>query len=901
MVPQRPLHLACLALSLAAACGRVPLPQLDPAAPPRLELPRDVRPLRYDLHLTLRPDRERFEGEVVIEVELRRPVAGVWLHARELLVSEASVEIAGAWRPGALAQATADGVVRFEADRVLPAGRATLRFAFSAPWSERPAGLFRERVEGVLYAYTQAQPVDARRIFPCFDDPAFRAPFRVELTVPAGDVAVSNAPAVAEEPAGPGLKRVRFADTEPLPTSLVFAAAGPFEVIAPPPLPPRGVRTWPLPLRVLAPRAHAEVAGGLLAAARGAVHVLEDWTARPFPYPKLDAVISAAFEGGMENPGAMLFGAAALAQAPGDDGTDAAELVAHEVAHQWFGDLAGMAAWRDAPLDEALATLLSWKVLAALDPAAPIAQRAAAQVDEAMDADALPHAQAFRRDPTRTDGAGELFDPVSYAKGAGVLAGYERFLGEARFREAVRAYLAARPRASTSFDALAGALSAAAGRDVARALQSVLDRPGVPLVLARVSCTPGGARVELALSRERPQHARAGEAEGQGPFAAVPPPELPVCVRYEAAGVLGEACALVEGGQGSVRVPACPRWVLPAAGGAGYHRWAMAPGETGHLRDAGFVHLAAVERLAWAQALRASALAGRTPLAEALAALAPLARDGDPDVAAAPLQLLELAVEELVPRERRAAARARAAELYRARARELGLDPRPAEPPAAARLRRRVLEFMAFVARDPETARGLAARGRAWFAARAAPEAARAGQASGLEDLALRAAVAEGDEAFARDVEARLHATPSPELRGVLVAGLSGAIEPTVVARALALVGDERLSPGERARVVEALAGVPETRDAAWRALQKRWDEVAPALFAAGASALPRLAEGLCDRGRAVGVRKFLEKRAEDLPVLTPRIPEAVDRLERCAGLREALGASAAAWFTAGR
>ena len=888
------MHRLPLALAVVAALACAHPPPAPPEEPvPTLRLPRDVRPLRYDLRLTVAPERAGFSGEVAIEVELARPARAIWLHARELTVREASVETGARRVAATLVQVTDEGVARLTPASEIPAGRATLRAEFQGAWNERLRGLYRVRAGGEAYAYTDLEAIEARRVFPGFDEPAFKAPFDVALTVPQRDTAVSNGPARGEEPAGGGMKRVRFETTPPLPTYLVFAAVGPFDVVVPPPLPPSEVRPRPLPLRMIGPRGSGPRLAVALEATRELLPLVERWFGLPFPYPKLDQVVAPDYaHGGMENAGAILYGEQHLGFEPGtspeEKRRDIGRLVAHELAHQWFGDFVTLEWWDDVWLNESFATFLEWKAVAAWRPQGAQDERVAARIDEVMAIDALATARAVRQPLRRTEDIGSQFDRLSYVKGGAVLRGFERLLGEERFRQGIRDYLAAHAHGSATTAGVLASLSRAAGREVAPPFLSLLDQPGAPLVEARTACEAPGPRIELEVSRYRPLGSRAGPGSGYG---------VPVCARYEAAGALGSTCTLVTGGRGTLPLPACPRWIMPAAGGTLYYRWLMPGPDLQRLRDLGFAHLTAPERISYAAALRAGARAGRLPYAEVLAALAPLTRDGVPAVATAALPALTEAVEHLVPEPVQARARAAAADVLRPRLRELGLEPAAGESVEQRRLRLDLLSFLVQVARDAEVTRALARLGVAYAAV--PEERFRPGAvAPELAGLALDAAVMTGDAALFEALQRRLAREEDPELRARILAALGSARDPDLSARALSLAGDPDLRVAERARTLFEQAAHPETLPAAWKTVRARWDPLVEALPRTDAARLPDVAKGLCDRERARDVRRFLEPRVDKVPGARRRLEETVERIELCAALREAQGASAAAWLT---
>ncbi len=276
--------------------------------PPRLQLPAGVRPLRYALGLEIVPSRPGFAGTVEIDIELDAARDAVWLNGRGLRVSDAAVTVGGERLPVRYEEVGEEGVARVSFPRRVGPGRATLRFAWTASWGKGLAGLYLAKGARGLHAVSQLQDVHARTVFPCFDEPRFKTPFDLTVTVPAGAAAVSNGPIAAEEAVTGGLRRLRFAPTAPLPTYLVFVGVGPFEVVTPPALPSNDVRAMPLSLRAFTEAGHGAEAGFPLEATRAFVPWYERYFAIPFPYAKLDEIAVPEFAWcGMENAGAIGF------------------------------------------------------------------------------------------------------------------------------------------------------------------------------------------------------------------------------------------------------------------------------------------------------------------------------------------------------------------------------------------------------------------------------------------------------------------------------------------------------------------------------------------------------------------------------------------------------------------
>ncbi|HYZ89539.1 MAG TPA: M1 family metallopeptidase, partial [Myxococcales bacterium] len=471
-------------LCVVAACAEAPRPAAPPAAertsaaeappqakppeaPPVLFLPRDVHPLHYALALRIVPEQDRFSGTAEIDVQLDQPRDVVWLHGRGLQVREATVGDA----PARYEQVNPEGLARLVVQRPVGPGKTTLHLAWEREFDPQIVGLYRTQEAGRRYAYTQFEAVDARRAFPGFDEPDFKTPFDVTLTVPADEVAVANTLPVGEEQAGAGLKKIRFATTKPLPTYLLLWAVGPFDVKTPPPLPPSEARSRPLQVRGVAPRGRGAELDFALKTGGDLLLLLERYFGTEFPFEKLDHVAAPDYTyGAMENAGAILYREEILLFEPGVSAdqtrTSIAGVMSHEMAHQWFGDLVTLRWWTDAWLNESFATWMGNRTVEEWDPSYGAWNAFLASVDRAMDQDALASARAVRQPLDDIKNVWNQFDSITYQKGGGVLAMFERYLGKERFRDGIRRYLRAHAYGGGDTDDLLDALSQAAGRDV---------------------------------------------------------------------------------------------------------------------------------------------------------------------------------------------------------------------------------------------------------------------------------------------------------------------------------------------------------------------------------------------------------------------------------------------------
>ena len=865
----------------------LPAPNPSDAEPlPVLRLPTDARPTYTALSLELDPRKPGFFGSEVIALQLDRPRSVLWLNGQGLHVTSARLDLAGARHAAVYQQVNDEGLARVTLP-CLVSGKAALHLAWDAPWDTHLTGLHVVLAGGEPYVFTQFEAIDARRAFPSFDEPAFKAPWDLELVVPAGDTAISNAPMVSEQPVEGGRKRVRFATTRPLPSYLLAFAVGPFDVVPAPLLQPGALRKEPLLVRGVAPKGRGQDLAHALSANALLLPWLEQWFGAGFPYQKLDHIAVPDFiYGAMENAGAITYRDSALLYREGVSSPEAkagiAGTMAHEMAHQWFGDQVTPRFWTDAWLNESFATWLSAKAEQALWPAdrAEVAQQLSVQA--AMQEDALPSARAIRKPVLSLSEVWNQFDALTYEKGAAVLEMFERWVGPDKFQAGIRGYLAAHQDDSGDTGDLLRALSEAAARDVGTPLRTFLDQPGLPLVRAEVVCKGKGPRVLLTQERLLP----VGVTPTAGQKAQLW--QVPVCVRAAAGREVFETCTLLAQKQGGFVLPGarCPDWVMPNAGGAGYYQWAF--------KGAGLKPLLAAlprlplrERLSVSASLQAAWSAGLLPAGEVLAAAELLARDEDGAVSLSPSGILASVREEVAPVAQRPAAEAWVRDLYRPAAKRLGWTGAAGEEPRVRRQRTQVLALLANVGRDPEIRAQAAERGRAWLGV--GPGFNEAAVAPELAGLALGVAVEDGDDAQLEAVAARLGTVEESGVRGRLLGALGAVRDAGRVQKALALSLDPRLRSNERARLVHALLAHPESREAAWEFLRARWAELVPLVpersavgMASGAVA------AFCDPVRGQQILDELAPRTSKLPAAALELQQALDGARLCAALTAA-------------
>ncbi len=532
----------------ASTTAAVEAPQ---AQPPSLRLPVTVRPVRYRPTLTIVPDQDGFSGTIEIDLDVLAPTPVLWLNAEELQISRAEATVRGATVPGhVLAQPKDFAGIAF--DNALPPGDATLRLTYSGRISRRDSsGVFRTEEGGRWYASTHFEPIDARRAYPCFDEPSFKAPWQLTLRVKTGQRAFSNAPVESQEEGADGFTAVRFAATRPLPSYLTAFAVGPWERIDAGKAGQGGT-----PIGVIVPSGLVPQAGWAKEVTPQIVPRLEDYFGIAYPFGKLDVIAVPLGRGAMENVGLVTYGSTLLLVPPGED-TPAfrrtqASVSTHEFAHMWFGDLVTNAWWDDIWLNEAFATWMTYKTLESWHPDWGADLDRVGARGRALAADSLLAARRIRQPIASNDDMLNAFDAITYLKGASVIHMFEQFVGPEKFRRGVQRYLKAHAYSIATAGDFLSDVSAEGGLDIQQAFSTFLDQPGAPLLTAQLRCEPGKQpRLDLSQERYTPLGAEPTKDEREQIW------QVPVCARWSG----GRTCVLLAAKSGFAELPAgsCPK------------------------------------------------------------------------------------------------------------------------------------------------------------------------------------------------------------------------------------------------------------------------------------------------------------------------------------------------------
>ncbi|PTL83050.1 M1 family metallopeptidase [Vitiosangium sp. GDMCC 1.1324] len=836
-------------------------------------LPLSIRPRRYAATLTLDMDAKAFSGQQTIELNLEKPSNEIILHAIALQLGEVTFRAANgkSFKPTELRPVQESETVVLRFGEQLPSGAGTLDVAWTGRFTEGLRGLY----SAGKVAATQFEAADARRLFPCFDEPAFKARWALTVRVPPGLTTLANGALVKDEPDGK-LRKLTFAETEVLSSYLVALVCGP--LVGTPEEKVQGipVRTWALPEKQHLARFGQD-------AALAALPRLQDYFGLPYAFGKVDQVGIPDFEAGaMENAGLITYREIALlldpATAPLSVQKRVAEVVTHELAHQWFGNWVTMVWWDDLWLNEAFATWMAYKIVDSWKPDWRVWLDFDAGKAAALGLDALRSTHPIRGEVHNAHEAGESFDLITYEKGGAVLRMIEGFLGEEAFREGMRQYMRTHARSNAVADDLWKALANASSQPVLELANAWIGQSGYPLV----SVALDGRTVTLS---QRRYYSEPGVQSGERW-------PVPMVLRYADSSGVREQRVLLREGQAKVTLEGSGevKWLSANAGSTGFYR-VQYDAQALERLSANLQALAPAERISLLADQWALARSGQASVAAFLDLASRFGAEEDDAVLDELVGRLAYVEGRLVEGADQERFRRWVEKLLGAGLKKLGWDSAPGESDRVKLRRAALVRAVGGVARSPE----------ALAEARPRVERMLSGDKTALEPNLLDAAVGmvarSGDRALYEKVLAKMPGEPDPATQRRYLMALTAFEDPALATEAQKLFFTDKVKMQDVASFITGLMSNRTGRDAWWADTQKRWKDVlartggAPMLLRRVVEAMGALRE----RKQLDEARKLLT--AQPVEEAKQAMGQTLERLEQDVALRERAMPEVSTWL----
>ncbi|MEO6224432.1 MAG: M1 family metallopeptidase [Sphingomicrobium sp.] len=839
---------------------------------PKGRLPDAATPTAYRLDFTVLPETDRFTGHDEIDIMVKQPAKSLYLHGRDLDVKRVVAMVGGQAIPGTFVQVDKTGTARVDFAQPLPAGPATLMFDYSGAFNDSASGMFHVKVADKWYSWTQFESIDARAAFPGFDEPGFKTPFTVSVTTHPGLVVVGNSPEVAVTKAADGMEKHQLAPTRPLPTYLVAVDTGPFThqmgAIAPTPQ-----RATPMPYGAVATEAQKDKMSYVMAETPRIVSLLENYFGEPFPFPKLDQVGTPIMPGAMENAGADTYGDDIIFHAPGATTGAKQEfgmVVAHELSHQWFGDLVTPAWWDDIWLNESFANWMGYRIGNEWRPELKIGVGALDEGFGAMNTDALKVGRPIHQPINENNEIDSAFDNITYGKGGQVVAMIAAYLGDEKFKDGVRLHLKRHAYGNaTSEQFFQSIADAAHDPEVLVAFKSFVDQPGVPLV----TLSRDGSRLLATQSRFS--------------FLGTTSDPLSWTIPFCMSAAQAKQCMLLDKPVTEIAAPAAGP-IIPNVGGTGYYRFDMPAADWQALIGAS-ASLAPGDAMATTDSLWASFRAGRAPASwlidEARAMVANPSSSASVDPGSRLTGWNDLG---MIPTSDVPAFRTLIKSIYAPRLDALGFDPafgaHQADSPEQQQLRQQLVTLIAFDAKD------LAVRAKL----KSATSRYLAGDAKALDPSYLQAGLAvaaqDGGMPMAKKLIEKALSSEDPTLRQAALYAAAMTGRAASVPYLLGL-NDKRLRSYDRLQFIYGLINTGATSDAAANWILANYGKLASGNGVFLGSRLPSTLAGQCSAAQADRMERVLGPEVAKANTGMLSFQRTVERVRNCGILKKAKSA----------
>jgi aminopeptidase N/puromycin-sensitive aminopeptidase len=802
-------------------------------------LPTAIVPSHYKLFLDPDIGGQKFTGEETITVQVQQATSEIVLNSLGLEISLAEANAADKTLPAQVTYDQPNEMVRLTFAKPVPKGIVDLHLKFSGKLTTGLRGLYLSKSARRQYAVTQFEGTYARMMFPGFDEPAFKATFDLSVIADKGDTAISNGRIANDEPL-PGSTRhkITFSTSPKMSTYLVALAIGDWQCLE------RTVDR--VPIRVCAEPDKKQYGQFALEAAAQSVHFYNQWYGIKYPFQKLDMLAIPDYEwGGMENTASIFYRDTALLM---DEKTASvfskrghATVVAHEIAHQWFGDLVTAAWWDDIWLNEGFATWMERKPIRAWHPEWRLEDDEAATSQRVIGQDSLSAARAIHGDPRTSAEIKEMFDGITYQKGGAVLGMLESYVGPDVFRNGVNSYLKAHANGNATSADFWQAMAKVSGKPVDKIMPTFVMQPGVPLVTVSSSCASG--KQSLELSQQRFLLSSSGDSTKREQVWSIP-----ICTKT--GNNTSSACYLMDKQTARFSTNACPNWFIANRDAKGYYRvFYQDPKNLKDIGSAAEKDLTVPERIAFVEDLWAMTRAGKEPVGIFLNVAHDLRPERNRLVVEFIAAHMDTIGRSLVPEQKQKDFRAMVQQQFAPLAKEIGWVSSANDDDDRKALRASLLGILGS-AGEPEAVAVAQKITQAYLKDSGAVEGTIIGPA-------LAVAAENGDAAlYDQFAQAMANARNTEDYYHFLFA-LTSFRQPELAQRTLALIDQGKIRQQDYVRIFPALLAESPAREIAWDYLKAHWDSLAEKVTTFGGGGAVSALGGFCSIEKRDEIKQF--------------------------------------------
>ncbi len=885
--------------TLLASCGPTPQPEerslsdLYEAAP-RGRLPSTVQPTAYRLDLSIDPRKTRFGGTVAIDLDLDQPSSGIWLHGQGLEIKSVRVSgpnlepTEGSWR-----DVLQSGVAWIGFPRRLGPGEATVEIEYAARFDENLSGLFRVDEQGQAYALAKSESIQARRFLPGFDEPGFKAPFSVTLTIPDSDIAITNTPELKREELDGEQVRISFKRTRPLSTYLLSLAVGGFDKVDGPRIQPNELREVAVPLTGYTRKGKGADISYALLMTEPMVAFFERELGIPYPYEKLDIIAAPQWpSGATELAAAITYRESRILFGSSSGPASRRSLLnihSHELAHMWFGDLVTPPWWDDLWLKEAFASWATGIVLSELEPMGGYDLDAVADSVSAMGLDSLNSARAVREPITINEDIRNAYDSITYDKGLAVIAMVDSYFGAETFRPALGRYLTRFADSVADSDDFFEVIGQETNEpDIAKAFRSFVEQSGLPNIQADLSCEPERTPiVTLAQSRYKPLGSLMEDRRRW---------TVPFCLKAENDGQAERYCTMIDAETVSLPLvdnETCPAWIVPNADGRGYWRFDMDEPQWATL-SVNFPALTSGEALTAIDSAKASYRAGNLSLPALLAIVDAGSRRPERQVVLEASDAYRM-LSGLVgaDEDARSGLEAEIARVFQPR--WAGLAESTVGNDRI--LRSRLESFLARVGHAPNLRSEYSQAARAFVGLPVEGEIRTL--SSDDFSTALAIGMEDGGEPFLNALLDSMQTIDDPTFERAAAYAIGQSNDPELVEAILTLSLSGELGTRENYTIVHGQMSQSQTRDQTWSWLQANFPAFVKVIPGQRPRATPRLASGLCTPEGIEQLDELFDRYGALATGYERALAEAKEGISLCVAFKAAKSAEARDYFAA--